>query len=994
MRNFTFLLVILLLGTYLHAQTVSLEELNVAKAKIEKGKNLFLQSAYDEVLQLSNEAHIVFLKDSMKYDSLLAEVYYLEGRVWMQKGEFNKAEKLVQKSLNKRRQAFGLYSAPVVKSLDVLASLAYYNFEYDKAESLYFESWEVLDSIGNEKNKSWISLFINLGALYSAQWDFQKSKLYLEKAIASIGDIYGEEAHLDLCIAHINLAVAKQHNREHESAIESYQKAIEVYEALGTKVSPYYLAHIQYCIGVTYAESGNPGLAIEYLEASLATLAALGGDHYHLKLLIHRILGDCTMALSKENEVALAHYNKSIELNHLIPILRMNEFFTAQFGVARVHKVQKNYAEGLKVFDDLFERVGYVETDYSYEKVGIPTKVLNEALVEKVILLLDKYESEKNVEDLYAAKITAKAAIDVVDTMKLNVRESAARQNLVSILYLTYEKAIEISYLLYEIDQDEEHVKTAFMYSEMSKSNQLMEAVLQTKAEKYAGIPQDLLEEEQALKIEITKKKKQKHQLESSGAEVDSEELTLVNHAFFELKNQHEQLIQTFEEKYPKYHSLKYASKNSDLKEVQKNSLTADNTILEYFAGDNAAYVFVINKDAVHFQKLDEALDFKEEISGYYNSMRNYRIRSEHRDSMNEAYVVSAHTLYQFLIEPIESHLRKNVTVIPDGMLNYLPFAALLKTYPENAWEFKTHDYLLDHYNFSYNYSTTLMEEMEETQPNSASNNLLAIAPSFQSPYQGSTLRSEALLPLDHNESEIASILKICKGKSLIKSEANKENFFKNASDYKAIHFATHGVANEKSGAYSYLAFTTDEQTEGDENILFGVDIYNLDLNAEMVVLSACETAAGELRRGEGVMSTARAFSFAGARNLITTLWKVSDSKATDLMSLYYQELQYGKKKDLALREAKQAYVASNSHHLAHPFFWASFISIGSREAVDLDRPFPVLGVVGGGLVFVIGLLGFWVWRGRQEAARLADEVRKAQMEMDRAGSEELVDGE
>ena len=991
MRIYTILIGVLFLTLTLNGQTVKSKGLLNAEAKIEKCKKIFFQGEFDQILQLTQEVFDFAIIDSMIYDSLIADVYYAEGRVFMERGNYTRAETLVKKSLDTRKRVFGKYSAPVVKSLDVLATISYYNYDYKKAESYYFECWEALDSIGDKKNKSWVSLFINLGGYFYSQSDYQKSTLYYEKSITSIKDIYGDE-HVDLIIAYVNLGAANESNVEYMAAIENYQKGIEVYNKMGEAVSPYYLAHIQLSMGLTYLESQNPSLAIEYLEASLSTLATLKENNYRLKHYIHRIIGDCLMSLPKRKENAISHYHKSIELNQFLPDLQLDEYFAANYGIANVYKAEKKYGEALAIFQNLFDQVAYVETDYSYEKVTVPTKVLAEGLDAKLGLLLEKYHAESKVEDLYAAKVTAKAAIDVIDTMKLNVRESASRQNLVNIFYSTYEKAIEVSYLLYGIDQNQAHVNTAFTYSEKSKSNQLMEAVLQTKAEKFAGIPETLLAKEQQLKIAITKKKKAKHKFEAGGEQIESDELALVSQELFDLKVQYEQLIQTFEEKYPKYHSLKYATQNAGLKHVQENRLKDDNTILEYFVGDEGAYVFVINKDVVRFQKLDEQLDFKEEIKSYYNSMRNYRIKSEQRDSLNAAYVVSAHTLYKFLVEPIEPYLHENVIVIPDGMLNYLPFAALLKTYPENAWEFKTHDYLLDHYNFSYNYSTTLMDEMEATHRSAAANNLLAIAPSFLSPYQGIALRSESLLPLEHNENEIATILKFCKGKSLIKSEANKSNFFKNASDYKAIHFATHGVANEKSGAYSYIAFTSDEQTKADENILFGVDIYNLDLKAEMVVLSACETAAGELKRGEGVMSTARAFSFAGARNLITSLWKVSDSKATDLMASFYQELQQDKKKDLALREAKQDYIASNQHHMAHPFFWASFISIGSQEALDLESPFPLMTAVGGGLVLVIGLLGWQYWKRKKEREQMEAELRRIQMETEVI--EELVDGD
>ncbi len=956
---------LLLISFLSTAQLVSTEVLSAAKAKIEKGKALYNLSKYNEILKLTKEAYSVFVKDSIVYDSLIAEVFYLEGRVWYDKGDYKKAEHLVQKSLEIRKYTFGEYSNPVVKSLNVLGMISNRLGDYKKTESYYLKAWNILDSFALETDEAWVFLYINLGANYRDLDDIQKAILFYEKAIHANQIVYDQEPNFGLCITYINLGDSYDQITESEKAISNFKKAIEVYQNIKDAYSPYYLAHIHFCIGGSYLDMKKYKLGLQNLTTALSILNKLNEEHYWLKSKLNQLSGQANFGLGnlKESE---SFFNTSIEYLNKLPEINLETYYSTKLGLAKINQAKKDFAKSLSIYEEINKTISFSENEVSLDHILFPLATITEGLNTKVETLLDKYRHEKQVEDLKTAHATSLVAINILDSIKLSIKESESKQFLVDRFYSAYENAIEVNYLLFQLDKDSAYIKTAFQLSEKSKNIQLTEAVLQSKAEKFAGIPDELLEREDQFKTAITEKKKEKHKLEEAGKKNDSEALANINKELFDLKLEHTSLLESFEKDYPNYYNLKYAAHRANISDIQQNYLTEDRSIVEYFAGDKAIYVFVINKNEKHFLKLNNQSDFKQQVNDFYASLRHYDIREASRDSADLTYTTSAYRLYQYLIEPIAPYLQENIVIIPDGLLNYLPFAALLKTEPQNPSAFKTHDYLLKQYNISYNYSTTLLQEMSATQNQPAPNGLLAIAPSFLSPYRGVKLRSDQLFPLEHNEEEIECILQLCKGKALKSVEASKENFIKMASNYKAIHFATHGVANEKTGAYSYIAFTLDENTQGDENILFGIDIYNLNLNADMVVLSACETAAGELKRGEGVISTARAFSYAGARSLITTLWKVSDAKATEFMNGLYTQLQKKKPKDRALREATQAYLQANNDHLAHPFFWASFINIGSAEPVDLARPFAwwwALALLAAG---VVGL-GAWLLHRRKK---------------------------
>ena len=148
--------------------------------------------------------------------------------------------------------------------------------------------------------------------------------------------------------------------------------------------------------------------------------------------------------------------------------------------------------------------------------------------------------------------------------------------------------------------------------------------------------------------------------------------------------------------------------------------------------------------------------------------------------------------------------------------------------------------------------------------------------------------------------------------------------------DYRIIHFACHGFLDESSPFRSALALSTTNAS-GDDGFLQMREIYGLDLNADLVVLSACQTAAGRLERSEGPMGLSRPFFFAGARSVIASLWPINDRSTVTFMHDFYAGLLGGCPADEALRSAKSKML--KTHHWAHPFYWASFLLQGDPSA-------------------------------------------------------------
>ena len=350
-------------------------------------------------------------------------------------------------------------------------------------------------------------------------------------------------------------------------------------------------------------------------------------------------------------------------------------------------------------------------------------------------------------------------------------------------------------------------------------------------------------------------------------------------------------------------------------------------------------------------------------ITGNYSVIKKDSI-----SNYDQLYADRATQLYQKLWSFIDQPTAANqqIIIVPDGVLGYIPFGTLLTQTIDNQ-QFKnypTYPFLIKNHQISYSYSATLLAEQLSPINTAATDDLLAFAPTFgQMSLTLATNDRSGLAPLIHNRREVKTITEIIDGQAFYGAEASRSTFLENAPNYRYLHLSSHARMNDWKPEYSYVSFTQPLDDSLDKTkILYVDDLYNVPLNADMVVLSACETAAGKLSRGEGIISLARAFSYAGARSIITTLWRVNDQKSADLMIDFYENLADGNTKDAALRNAQLSFIEEGT--AAHPYFWAGFVPLGNMEKIENGGILSRWGIyLAGGLLFLLG--GIWWIRKR-----------------------------
>jgi len=335
---------------------------------------------------------------------------------------------------------------------------------------------------------------------------------------------------------------------------------------------------------------------------------------------------------------------------------------------------------------------------------------------------------------------------------------------------------------------------------------------------------------------------------------------------------------------------------------------------------------------------------------------------------MNDIYRRTGVLLYQQLFPEtfVLDKQIENLIIIPDGALATIPFEALLtdNSGSLNGDDFKKYPFLINRYNVSYSYSANLFYRTfpkdKQKQPELTNiNDWLALAPIFDDKSEqgvmlatrelqkqlnnlqsdtlnvrGRLLTGDYITPLPGTESETQAIIKQyetrnLKAQALLHKSAN-EQFIKSGGleKYKILHFATHGFVNSEKPELSGILLAQDS-TGNQDGVLYSGEIYNLKLNADLVVLSACETGLGKINKGEGIIGLTRALLYAGSKNIIVSLWQVSDESTSNLMIDFYNNLLNTKNKSFSdpLRKAKLQLISEGK--FAHPFYWSPFILVG-----------------------------------------------------------------
>lgn len=791
----------------------------------------------------------------------------------------------------------------------------------DSAEVYQLRAVETLRAVLGENHPDIAQVFSNLST--AIRGDVLKSRAYLRAAL----DIL-ERSEFDTRSRRVqvyaNLAENHSHSGEDETAISWGEKALSLQQNLNP--APDYTLGVVLCnLGNYHANLGNHEAALDFYRRALAVRSV--ADKSGVPQILQNT-GACFFEQRKLDS-ALVYYSAS-----------MNHYFPAPAsgipGLASTCLLLGKDSLALAWANKAWENRKHTPD--------------SEQLDDKLILLntlgsvyLFRYKRHAQSTDLEIARQYFRQGMALAQHYTFQQAEYADLAALIKWVYQIAENGIRAEFHAFQRTGDPAAAANAWDYSEQTKAIVLHNTLLESRATHFSGLPDSvaqalLLAKQRLLWLE----KRQLERAAKPGAS-DSLDLRFAAEALA-ARTRLNDLRDMVETRYPGYYRLRYGGQRTRTLSETAADLPRDQTLVAYFSGDSSVFAFVVNTTGTRFVELkkDFPLDawaeqLREGIYGYHALPEPERTPDLYRRTTGQ-YLEFARKLYQKLVRPLHSWLGRRVVFVPDAALAAIPFEVLLTDTMGSAKNFGALPYLCRRHAISYGYSATTLHDMQTRQhAQEPVRNLLVMAP-FASKdstvwASGSENNRREFAPLPRSGDEAETVRRIFGGDALLGTAATAPTFLEGCGDYRMLHLATHAQADPRRADRACLAFAPLADS-AEAGLLFTTDLYGLRLNADLVVLSACETGIGKIQRGEGAISLGRAFAAAGAKSIVHSLWVANDASTTRLMDGFYSALFRGATKDEALQQAKLAYLSAAAPSRQHPFFWGGFIAAGDMQTV------------------------------------------------------------
>ena len=623
----------------------------------------------------------------------------------------------------------------------------------------------------------------------------------------------------------------------------------------------------------------------------------------------------------------------SLSIKHFSEALTLaNEYFKNNKDAPAIARIKKHIGHYYRSVDSsevalekYQEGLSYFEPFDTKDLLNNPTitqvKALEEAqeiLHSKAIAADKLYRKNK---DTYYLRVSANAyqsLIDLLDLMRLSYLSDGSKFFIAERAFSIYEEAISIFYSLYQNSHEEAYLDPLFSIMEKNKSTILFDKISQKFSTLRSGLPDTILNKENNLRTDISFYNKLLSQ-----AKIDSNAIKIkeLEDKLFELKESYSILDNEIKSQHPKYHELKNQNNEPlSIKNVQEK-ISKNELLIEIFEGSQDSYTLSLShKDA--FIVKSQIAELENGISVFFEWLSNKPYSDNPVNSSIDS--ISYGIYMKSLLPSIEKHpFYPNLIFIPDGFMSKIPIEPL-RTDPAKE------KFLIDTYSVSYFYSIKQFCSKDKSVK-FQNQKLLGFAPNFDGASGDvRSCNSEQLGELPFAQEELNYLSNNFKGLFFESSKAKTTEFLSEIPKYSIIHLATHACLNDIDPLLSEIHFS--------DGSLTNYDIENLNIEPNLVVLSACNTGQGTIKKGEGMISLSRGFFEAGVKSLQSSLWAINDQSSFEIIRGMYHHLKKGHSKSEALRKSKLAYIEGADKFRKHPYFWAGIIPIGDSSPLYADK--------------------------------------------------------
>ena len=871
-------------------------------------------------------------------------IFYFQGKYEQSKAHFDSALQAKSTSLREMHPDIG-------DSYNFIGSVYESKGDYSTALSYYQKSLGIRKEVYGDNHRHTANTYNNIGIAFYSKGQYDLSLDFLKKALEIRKKTMGE-AHPIVAASYNNIGVMYIGKQNFKLALSYFQLAANIRrQHYGPESME--MVSLYNNMGLCYEKLKDFPLALDYAKKALNIRKAILGNTHPQVADSHDNLGTAYIAMKRHKE-AVYHLSQSLEISKNTLGEKHPTVASTLASMGNAYYFKGRYQLAVNYFNRaLIANVAELEdstmsTLPAYKNVFNPVLFLS-ALINKSEALTALHHETGQIEILMVALQHFLLADEYVNHLRKQHIRYGDKVTLGKSVTKLYHVAVAGCKTLYDATGETQYLSQAFYFSEKSRAVLLNERLSGQAARHFAHLPDSLLQTEKRLKIDHSFYYTQAQLLKASPSGYDTTLLLEYEEQLFTIRQKMDALKSTFEKRHARYFSLKYANKILSASQASQK-LGKHQALLEYYEGDSVFYVFTVSKSAFDVAVIPKNEQLNTWLDGYKSSFSRKGLVDEPLVAYKQ-FTQNAYGLYQALVLPALQLLpedTKSLIIVPDGKLSHMPWEPLISQLPEKQSPgYKNLPYLFRKYTISYAHTASLhLDSPSYLSEKPTGNAILAFAPSYpekQEPKDFEVLPEafrDAIVPLMWNSEEIGQISRYFKGNYLSGQQATEQAFKRQASSYKVLHLAMHALIDDKNAMMSKLVFTQDGDSTED-GMLHTHELYNMDLSAELAVLSACNTGIGVIQKGEGAMSLGKAFAYAGCPSIVMSHWAVPDKSTAMLMGHFYKALAKGKPKDQAMGIAREAFLKNADALQQHPLYWSGFVVIGDVNPLEGTESLP-----------------------------------------------------
>ncbi|OWY22783.1 CHAT domain-containing protein [Sphingobacteriales bacterium UPWRP_1] len=812
--------------------------------------------------------------------------------------------------------------------------------KFDSAMIAYQQAVAIFE-IHHVEDATVATLQKNIGNIYGRRMDYQQATDHLSEALRIRLQLNDVEVAARI---YNDLGIVYQNWNDFDKALEQFNRALAL-----LKPDDGFRAVVFTNIAASYQGQQQFGKAGSYLQQALQLFIHQYGNTHEYVSAAYLSMAQVQQQQGNFDQ-AIAGYRQSLNIAKQLYGDKHRDITRIYAGIAGAYADISQPAQALQYYQNALTALlpffnDTMPTANPSEKHFIPDPWLFDILQSKGEVWLQLYRHQPDTVLLHRALSCFGLAAKHINFLRRSYASELSKLKLSNLTYSNFERAMWAATQLYAHQPNQHMADTALLFAEQYKAAVLLESVQNNEARLFSNLPPKLLEEDRQLRETLAQT--EQHYFEMQQQQAPDDSLQLTDKKLFDLRRKSNRLTQLIEQQYPQYNRLKFEAKTAGIADISGKLLNENTALINYFTADSSIYAIVVTRPTAVLYTLNKTPAFEQDLDTIRTLLSQPGAVQRNTKQAFAVFTQCAHRLYNTLLQQPLAQMPAGINrliIVPDGKLGYLPFEILLPTLPDSTRaDFRTLAplYLLQRYAISYGASATLLLEQQTAAHHQTAAKLFAgFAPQYIQQPGNNNPPQDTQAQLQGAVEEVAQIAQLTGGQAFLDQTATKERFKNMAGKYKIIHLAMHGEVNDQNPMYSKLLFTQPPGASADEAELNTYELYTMNLNADLAVLSACSTGEGQVQKGEGIMSLSRGFIYAGCPSIVMSLWKAADASTRQIMQTFYQNLMQQKNKDVALQEAKLAFLASADRLTSYPFYWATFVQLGNTQPIPTQHAF------------------------------------------------------